>query len=802
MFLNLDGGSGSTDIVERLVLERKRRTAKSIGFDAVDVDEAILQAAVVLFRDRQQQQQQQQQQQRHPQQQQQQQPHQQRSISIDNNTNNNCHNKNITLEKLCINNCPVNPYLEYLIEAAMGMDLFSELELQGNIEDENENENEEENTTDENNSNNNSNNNNTNSSISNSCNTNNVFALDALGFRMRFSRRLRKLELINLPMTRDHAESLMYGIETNHSTGTGCRLDTLFLENVRFEDGDDNDNDDNNNNEEDDDAGEEEEEEEDDDIGNDDDGGTASNSPRQQQDAGTVVIQELCEGFPNNRTLKTIELQRCRLTDSQIALIFDTLSVHPTLTSLNLSENFCRKLGLEALDRMLTSSPPPQQQQQQQQQQSNGGINNNSNSKEKNGTSGDDHRQQHEHKQNHCRLESLDLSYQFINTSEETYGMTGSGEEEEQRIQLNILTRNCTTRDACDKIYPNLRKLVLCGNQIDDSDMKDLAFLIRHRFPRLEEIDLRFNDITTDGLQTFADYSDPNNDDNFFTTNNNNYNDNDTTSNKTNTTNNVRKTQHKDHFPPPSSRLRIIRLTNNPLVMTNQTSIILLKLLKIYPELQLIQSNLEWENGTSIAMDIQHLVDINRAGRVLLLAGSSGSTCCDTSGTTSSRRREGNNDGASPISSPSSSKAAVAAATSMKSQQQLSPEEGRRRKQQHTHQRRPIPLSAWPLVLARLTRKARYPHYIPKKNSMNGMFYLIRHGPIIVEQISSRGGKSSIHNNSNNKNGKTNNNEDQDRNDRRPKRKWGDPALGGYETLEDFLRDMKGVRTLRGVRAL
>jgi FtsZ-interacting cell division protein YlmF len=760
MFLNLDGGSGSTDIVERLVLERKRRTAKSIGFDAVDVDEAILQAAVVLFRDRQQQQQQQQQQQRHPQQQQQQQQqqHQQRSISIDNNTNNNCHkNKNITLEKLCINNCPVNPYLEYLIEAAMGMDLFSELELQGNIDDED--------TT----------------SISN----NNVFALDALGFRMRFSRRLRKLELINLPMTRDHAESLMYGIETNHSTGTGCRLDTLLMENVRFEDGEDNDNDDNNNNEEDDDDdGEEEEEEEDDEIG------TASNSPRQQQDAGTVVIQELCEGFPNNRTLKTIELQRCRLTDSQIALIFDTLSCHPTLTSLNLSENFCRKLGLEALDRMLTSPPPPQQQQQQ--QQSNGGTSKNSNSKEKNGTLGDDHRQQHKHKQNHCRLECLDISYQFINTSEETYGMTGSGEEEEQRIQLNVLTRNCTTRDACYKIYPNLRKLVLCGNQIDDSDMKDLAFLIRHRFPRLEEIDLRFNDITTDGLQTFADYSDPNNDDNFFTTNNNNYNNN--TSNKTNTTNNVRKTPHKDHFPPPSSRLRIIRLTNNPLVMTNQTSIILLKLLKIYPELQLIQSNLEWENGTSIAMDIQHLVDINRAGRVLLLAGSSGSISCDTSDTTSSRRRESNKNGASPISSPSSSTAA-AAATSMKSQQQLSPEEGRRRKQQHTHQRRPIPLSAWPLVLARLTRKARYPHYIPKKNSMNGMFYLIRHGPIIVEQISSRGGKSSIHNNNNSKNGKTNTNEDQDRNDRRPKRKWGDPALGGYETLEDFLRCELGVKS-------
>jgi len=291
--------------------------------------------------------------------------------------------------------------------------------------------------------------------------------------------------------------------------------------------------------------------------------------------------------------------------------------------------------------------------------------------------------------------------------------------------------------------------------------MKDLAFLIRHRFPRLEEIDLRYNDITTDGLQTFADYSDPNNDNNFFTTNNNN--------NKTNTTKNGRKTQFTDHFPPPSSRLRIIRLTNNPLVMTNQTSIILLKLLKIYPELQLIQSNLEWENGTSMAMYIQHLLDINRAGRVLLLAGSSGNVSTSSSSSTSS-------------DTTSTAAAATSVDSSTKSKQQCSPEEGRRRKQQHNHQRRPIPLSAWPLVLARLTRKARYPHYIPKKNTFNGMFYLIRHGPIIVEQMSSRK--------------KTSSNEDQDQNDRRrPKRKWGDPALGGYETLEDFLRCELGVKS-------
>jgi len=751
-FLNLDGGSGSDDIVERLIKERKHRTAKSIGFDDVHVNEAILQAAVLLFRDCQQQ---------HQTLQRQQQTQQQRqgggggAFTINSGRRSSTkqqqkmsNSNNVTLEKLCITNCSVNPYLEYLIEAAMGMDLFSELELQGNIdEDEEAHETEPE-----------INDNNNNNTTSN----NNVFALDALGFRMRFSQRLRKLELMNLPMTRDHAESLMYGIETNTSTGTGCRLDTLFMENVHFVDDDVEE-------EEEEDQEEEEEDEDseivddedtpDDDDDDDDDTGSASGTANNNTTGdGTSVIQELCEGLPNNSTLKTIELQRCRLTDAQIGLLFDSLSCHPTLTSLNLSENFCRKVGLEALDRMLVTSSPSHKHHN----------NNDDDSNNKNaGGAGVQQQQQ----QQHCRLESLDLSYQFI-TSEETsyYDSSSSIEEEQHNLQLNILTRNCTTRDACERVYPNLRKLVLCGNQIDDSNMKDLAFLIRHRFPRLEELDLRFNEITTDGLQTFADYSDPNNDDNFFTSNNNNVNV------------NGRAKHYKDHFPPPSSRLRTIRLTNNPLVMTNQTSIILLKLLKVYPELQLIQSNLEWEDGTSIAKYIQHLLDINRAGRVLLLAGSCGYV----------RSSSSNVNGSSDMT----------LSTTKTTTQQLSPEDERRQKQQQKQQRRPIPLSIWPLVLARLTRKARYPNYIPKQNSTNGMFYLIRHGPIIVEQMSSRARssnktttttncnlKSSSSCNSSSSNDKSNNNEDH------PKRKRGDPALGGYATLEDFLRCELGVKS-------
>jgi len=741
-FLNLDGGSGSARIVERLILERKRRIAKSVGFDAVHVDEAILQAAVLLFRDRQQQ---------HylgtPEQ-----SHNLRIYTIDSGrkqpkpkstssspTSNN-KTGDVKLEKLCINNCPANPYLEYLIEAAMGMDLFQEFELQGNMEEEEEraaeleaaavvrqeqreheairvNEHESNTACDQGHPNedpdgeggdeNGDEGYDAESAVSP---TSNIFALDALGFRIRFSTRLRRLELINLPMTRDHAESLMYGIETNATTATGCRLDALVMEGVRFvhddDDGEEND------------AIEEDVFDGDNEschTSGENDGEEAGIIPTTPGD-GTVVVKELCEGFPNNCTLKTIELQRCRLTDAQIALIFDSVAHHPTLTNINLSENSCRKLGLEALDRILVS---PQCMPQSVPRNMDASV------------------------KHYCKIESLDLSYQF--TSEETYGTR-------EHIQLDILTRNCTTKDDDIRIYPNLRKLVLQGNQIDDSAMEDLAFLVRHRFPRLEELDLRFNEITTEGLEAFANHSDPSND-SYMASNSDNG-----IGNDCHDTDHIK--EYIDHFPPLSSRLRTIRLTNNPLVMTNQTSIVILKLLKIYPVLQNIQSNLEWEDETSIAQYIQHLLDINRAGRILLLAGSSGNT------TNSDKNRSSMSSSAMHINSHEES-ASISPKSSAVSLD-------------------PIPLAAWPLVLARLTRKARYPHYIPKKNSLNGMYYLIRYGPIVMEQMASRVDKGNTN--------KKNNNDGIVVVKPCLKRKWGDPALGGYETLADFLRCELGTK--------
>lgn len=728
-----------------------------MGFDAVDVDEAILQAAVVLFRDRQQQHQ--------GDNQTKQKPINQRVFAVESGKrlphSPSIQEENVTLEKLCINNCPANPFLEYLIEAAMGMDLFKEFELQGNMEEEllkaelemerqrevayaaqrerEQRQQESVISNDDGNDNNEANNevapleeppnhgiplpeeepereeedeNNDETAENVASSTSDIFRLDALGFRMRFSRRLRKLELVNLPITRDHAESLMYGIETNKSTGTGCRLDTFVMEGVRFVHEEEDEEDENEN-----DAMAEGVE-----YGQDEDYEAMGGMPGNTGD-GTVVVKELCEGFPNNHTLKRIDLQRCCLTDAQIALIFDSLAHHATLTNINLSENSCRKLGLEALDRMLVSPQWMAREERDAMKDQNDDL-------------------------NFCKIESLDLGYQF--TSEENYG-TG------EHIQLDILTRHCTTQDVDYRIYPNLRKLVLQGNQIYDSDMKELAFLIRHRFPRLEELDLRFNEITTEGLEIFANHSDPSNAD----YNSPSFDENGTCDDTGNFL------RYLDYCHPPASRLRTIRLTNNPLVMNDQTSLIILKLLKLYPELQQIQSNLSWEDGTPIAEYIQHFLDINRAGRVLLLAGSSGSAT-----------DEGQN-GNCKRKSPS---LALKTDTSIV--------EHARRRQLREQQLKPIPIAVWPFVFCRLTRLTRYPHYIPKKNCLNSMYYLIRHGPIIMEQMSSSTAtKKSTPSNSQNE--KRNNSDDADGGENH-KRRRGDPALGGYATIEDFLRNELG----------
>lgn len=223
--------------------------------------------------------------------------------------------------------------------------------------------------------------------------------------------------------------------------------------------------------------------------------------------------------------------------------------------------------------------------------------------------------------------------------------------------------------------------------------------------------------------------------------------------------------------------------------MDDHTSIVILKLIEIYPELTQIQSNLEWEGQTPVSDYIQHLFDINRAGRVLLLAGSNGSAIADSFGDSSNstiRRPRCNGGGGGRVSALHDTISTTPA---------LPEHEAQRRQQLSQQLRRPTPLAAWALVLARLTRSPRYPHYIPEKNSLNGMYYLIRHGPIIMEQMASRAnkGRSSKSSSKSKENTKKDSNNVDNKQSPERKRKRGDPALGGYTTLAEFLRCELGV---------
>jgi hypothetical protein len=160
-----------------------------------------------------------------------------------------------------------------------------------------------------------------------------------------------------------------------------------------------------------------------------------------------------------------------------------------------------------------------------------------------------------------------------------------------------------------------LKRLVLAGNKLVDDDMDHLAMLLR-RLSCLEELDLDSNRVTSNGLQIFAKHN-------------------------------------------ISSRLRVLRLSMNPL--STDTSSALVKILQVHPELHVVISNDFWR-WTKQETSIRHLMDINRAGRVLL------------------------NDN------------------------------------------KAIPLSVWPLVLARLNACWGRP------GGENGMYYLLRRGPVLLER--------------------------------------------------------------------
>lgn len=496
-------------------------------------------------------------------------------------------------------NCLPNPFMEYLLETVMGMDLFDELEIDGTWDQEvleeqyrqlliqrqrADIEEEANEIADE---------------ADDDADTVQVpiFALDALGFRLKFARQLRHLQLCKLLMTRDHMESLMYGMEANSKVG--CHLTEFVMEGIIFVDNLDE------------------------------------------------TVQELCEGFSNNKTLEIISIKQCRLTDRHMSLLFNALTSHPTLSKLQLFSNNCQHEALKALDQMLRCTSLE-------------------NVKD----------------MTHCQLRHLELSHQ--NRSDMPYS-----------LDLSLLWSEPASKN-CVYSYPCLEFLDLSGNHLEDSHMEPLAKLVLHRFYHLKYLILSYNNVTTDGLGQFASC--------------------------------LAKEFGKNSttmFP----RLRELLLLNNPL--SDKACRVFLDLLNILPQLKCIRSNIHWEK-TKLADAIQHMMELNWAGRVLLLKPSQEkdlSTC-------------------------------------------------------HT-----IGLAVWPAVLARLAKRTKSISMTPfasplatppqlEPRSANGIFHLLRHGPIFMHKnlgtnrqcqpkASAAASTLSI--------------EDSNRKRKR------DPALGGFCSLEEFL---------------
>jgi hypothetical protein len=225
-----------------------------------------------------------------------------------------------------------------------------------------------------------------------------------------------------------------------------------------------------------------------------------------------------------------------------------------------------------------------------------------------------------------CRLDNVGLPNQFLRNIIPRGGGGGGGgafSEGEGDCRMRIEDFLQGWKRCCRN--KSLKRLVLSGNKLDDDDMGQLALLLR-RLPCLEELDLDANQISNQGLQCFAQHDTP-------------------------------------------SRLRILRLAQNN-QLTKEASPTLVKILQVHPELHtVVISGVSWKS-TPEKKELQHLLDVNRAGRVLLS--------------------------------------------------------------------RPIPLSVWPLVFARLSRPRNpYGGYVNQRlsdNAKNGIYYLLRHGPILFER--------------------------------------------------------------------
>jgi Ran GTPase-activating protein (RanGAP) involved in mRNA processing and transport len=123
----------------------------------------------------------------------------------------------------------------------------------------------------------------------------------SIGNCIKFNYNLKKLNLMNLSISKEQGVALSHGLKT---TTRQTPLEQLLLFRICF---------------------------------------------------AEEAISELAAGLQQNKNIRTLAVTACNLVDSQVAMLVEALVSHPSLKVLRIFQNKCRVNGMKAISKLLSS---------------------------------------------------------------------------------------------------------------------------------------------------------------------------------------------------------------------------------------------------------------------------------------------------------------------------------------------------------------------------------------------------------------------------------------------------------------
>ena len=353
-------------------------------------------------------------------------------------------------------------------------------------------------------------------------------AFDSIGMGLSFNQRLSKLHFSHFSLTSMQAAALGRGLATST-----CVVEQLIFSKMAFCDG---------------------------------------------------AITELAKGLSQNKSLHTLAVTSCKLSDSKVACLVMGIKDHPTLKVLRLFGNKCRRLGASALADLLSSSSsrlevlelhhqrdprPPRlslrlrllqqfqlQQQERDRQQPNG------------------QQQQQQQQQQRDEQANFVQPQQEINRSMESSSDGNNNDHmAEDRLPVELLARGL-------RHNRHLRRLNLSSNKLRDEDIASLGRVLW--MSNVSILELENNEFTEKGLEIFASCR-------------------------------------------ISSKLKTLRLQGSQrLKPEGRGAQLLIKILQVHERLETVDRDKFWTQS-ELRPKIQHWMDYNGGGRALLAATHSSS---------------------------------------------------------------------------------------------------------------------------------------------------------------------------------